>query len=66
MRAARSLEIVVLLEKALGGGLWIDIDPATSLPAAALAITLPAPPARILFTHVPLPSRDQAGMLLAG
>jgi hypothetical protein len=66
MRAARGLEIVVLLEKSLGGGLWIDIDPATSLPAAALAITLPAPPARIRFTHLPLPSPDEARMLLAG
>jgi hypothetical protein len=66
MRAARSLEIVVLLEKSLGGGLWIDIDPATSLPAAALAITLPTPPARIRFTHVPLPRPDEARMLLAG
>jgi hypothetical protein len=66
MRAARSLEIVVLLEKSLGGGLWIDIDPATSLPAAALAIALPAPPARIRFTHLPLPSPGEASMLLAG
>lgn len=66
MRAARSLEIVVLLEKSLGGGLWIDVNPATSHPAAALAITLPAPPARIRFTHVPLLPSGTAGMLLAG
>lgn len=66
MRAARRLEIVVLLEKSLGGGLWIDIDPATSRPAAALAFTLPAPPARIRFTHLPLTSQGDAGMLLAG
>jgi hypothetical protein len=66
MRAARRLEIVVLLDSSLGGGLWIDIDPETSRPAAALAITLPAPPARIRFTHVPLPPADEARMLLAG
>jgi len=65
MRAARNLEIVVLLEAALGGGLWIDIDPATSLPTAALAIALPAPPDRIRFTHVLLPRAGEAGMLLA-
>jgi hypothetical protein len=66
MRAARRLEIVVLLDSALGGGLWIDIDPETSRPAAALAIALPAPPARIRFTHVPLPTADEPRMLLAG
>jgi hypothetical protein len=66
MLAARTLEIVVLVDASLGGGLWIDINPATSRPAAALAITLPAPPARIRFTHVPLPQPDEAEMLLAG
>jgi hypothetical protein len=66
LRAARKLEIVVLLEPALGGGLWIDVNPATSLPEAALAIALREPPDRILFTHVLLPETAQQGMLAAG
>jgi len=66
LRAARKLEIVVLLEPALGGGLWIDVNPATSLPAAALAIALPEPPDRIRFTHVLLPGEAEPGMLAAG
>jgi hypothetical protein len=40
MRAARNLEVVVLLDRALGGGLWIDVDPDTGRPAAALAIEI--------------------------
>ena len=66
LQAARQLEIVVLMEPALGGGLWIDVNPATSLPEAALAIALPAPPERIRFTHVLLPGADEQGMLAAG
>lgn len=66
MRAARNLEIVVLLDPCLGGGVWIDVSPATGRPAAALAIALPAPPDRIRFTHVPLPQHGEAEMLLAG
>ena len=40
MRAARNLEVVVLLDRAMGGGLWIDVDPDTGRPAAALAIEI--------------------------
>jgi hypothetical protein len=40
MQVARALEIVVLLDPALGGGLWIDVDPVTGRPAAILALDL--------------------------
>ncbi len=40
MHVARALEIVVLLDPALGGGLWIDVDPVTGRPAAILALDL--------------------------
>ncbi len=40
MRAARSLEIVVLFDPTLGGGLWTDVDPSRGRPAAALAYQL--------------------------
>jgi hypothetical protein len=38
MRAVRGVEVVVLLDKSIGGGLWIDIDPLTGRPCVALAI----------------------------
>jgi len=50
--AARNLEVVVLLEEALGGGLWIDVDRTTGRAAAALAIGLPESQAALRFTHV--------------
>ena len=50
--AARNLEIVVLLDESLGGGLWIDVDRTTGGAAAALAIGLPEPTAGLRFTHV--------------
>jgi hypothetical protein len=40
MRAVRDLEVIVLLDPKLGGGLWIDVDPDTGCPAATLAIEL--------------------------
>jgi hypothetical protein len=40
MRAAHSIEIVVLLDPSLGGGVWVDVDPATGLPAAAMRIAV--------------------------
>ena len=40
MRAAHSIEIVVLLDPSLGGGVWVDVDPATGLPAAAMSIAV--------------------------
>jgi hypothetical protein len=40
MRAAHAIEIVVLLDPSLGGGVWVDVDPATGLPAAAMSIAV--------------------------
>jgi hypothetical protein len=40
MRAARDLEVVVLLDQAMGGGLWIDVDRESGQPAAVLALEL--------------------------
>jgi hypothetical protein len=40
MHTATRLEIVVLLDPARDRGIWVDVDPATGLPAAALAIDL--------------------------
>jgi hypothetical protein len=40
MRAAHSIEIVVLLDPSLDGGVWVDVDPATGCPAAAMSITV--------------------------
>ena len=65
LKAASNLEIVVLLEKALGGGLWIDVNPKTRLPTAALAIDFKRPPERGRFTHVLLRERADQEMLTA-
>jgi hypothetical protein len=67
LKAASNLEIVVLLEKALGGGLWIDVNPKTRLPTAALAIDFGEPPDRIgiRFTHVLLQEQAEQAMLTA-
>jgi hypothetical protein len=65
LEAASNLEIVVLLEKALGGGLWIDVNPKTRLPAAALAIDFRRPQERGRFTHVLLQERAEQEMLTA-
>ncbi len=40
MRAAHRIEIVVLLDVSLGGGVWVDVDPETGRPAATLSIDL--------------------------
>jgi hypothetical protein len=40
MLAAHGIEIVVLLDPSLGGGVWVDVDPATGLPAAAMSIAV--------------------------
>jgi hypothetical protein len=40
MRAAHNIEIVVLLDPSLGGGVWVDVDPATGQPAAAMSIAV--------------------------
>lgn len=40
MRKARNLEIVVFLDPEIGGGLWIDVDPVSQAPAAALAVQM--------------------------
>jgi hypothetical protein len=51
LQAARNLEIVVLLDRWLEGGLWIDVNRANGSAAAALAIGLSPTGAR--FTHIP-------------
>jgi hypothetical protein len=48
MRAAHNIEIVVLLDRSLGGGVWVDVDPATGSPAAAMLIDVK--PAGFRFT----------------
>ncbi len=40
MRVAHGIEIVVLLDRSLGGGVWVDVDPATGRPAATMSIDL--------------------------
>ncbi|HXZ66801.1 MAG TPA: hypothetical protein VEH05_18830 [Streptosporangiaceae bacterium] len=40
MRAAHRIEVVVLLDVSLGGGVWVDVDPKTGRPAATLSIDL--------------------------
>jgi hypothetical protein len=40
MRAAHRIEIVVLLDPSLDGGVWVDVDPVTGSPAAAMSITV--------------------------
>jgi hypothetical protein len=40
MRAAHGIEIVVLLDPSLDGGVWVDVDPATGRPAAAMSIVV--------------------------
>jgi hypothetical protein len=51
MRAARDLEVLLLLDPDLGGGLWVDVDPVTQTPAATLLIEMSLPGA----------AADQAG-----
>ncbi|MGH3302678.1 MAG: hypothetical protein ACRDOK_13540 [Streptosporangiaceae bacterium] len=50
MRAAHGIEIVVLLDPSLDGGVWVDIDPATGCPVAAMSIA--AKPAGFRFTRL--------------
>jgi hypothetical protein len=40
MRVAHGIEIVVLMDASLGGGVWVDVDPVTGRAAAAMAIEL--------------------------
>jgi hypothetical protein len=42
MRAAHGIEIIVLLDRSLDGGVWVDVDPATGCPAAAMSIAVQA------------------------
>jgi hypothetical protein len=50
MHAAHSIEIVVLLDPSLDGGVWVDIDPATGSPAAVMSIAVK--PAGFRFTRL--------------
>jgi hypothetical protein len=43
MRAVRDLEVLVLLDPGIGGGLWVDVDPVTQAPAATLLIEMTIP-----------------------
>jgi ribosomal-protein-alanine N-acetyltransferase len=45
MRAAPDLEIVLLLDPGIGGGLWVDVDPVAQAPAATLLVEMTLPPA---------------------
>jgi hypothetical protein len=63
VRTARSLEIVLLIDPQLGGGLWIDIDPATGHPASAFAIELAGPGAQAgTFRVTTLPAPESGGL----
>lgn len=52
LQAARNLEVVLLLDRSLCGGLWVDIDRANGRAAAALAVRL-SPKEGARFTHIP-------------
>ncbi len=40
MHAAHNIEIVVLLDRSLDGGVWVDVDPETGSPKAAMSIAV--------------------------
>jgi cyanophycinase len=40
MRVTRDLEVVLLLDPGVGGGLWVDVDPVTQLPATTLLVEM--------------------------
>lgn len=40
LRALEALHVVLLLDPSIGGGLWVDVDPARQLPAASLLIVM--------------------------
>jgi RimJ/RimL family protein N-acetyltransferase len=44
VRAASGLEIVLLLDPGIGGGLWVDVDPVAQAPAATLLVEMTLPP----------------------
>jgi hypothetical protein len=48
MQAAHNIEIVVLLDRSLDGGVWVDVDPETGSPKAAMLIAVR--PAGFRFT----------------
>jgi hypothetical protein len=52
LQSVRNLEVVLLLDRSLCGGLWIDVDRANGRPAAALAVGL-SPKDGARFTHIP-------------
>jgi hypothetical protein len=41
MDAACGIEVVVLLDPDIQGGLWVDVDPVTQVPAATMLIEMP-------------------------
>jgi hypothetical protein len=51
MRVAHGIEIVVLMDPSLGGGVWVDVDPVTGRAAAAMGIELTSD----AFEFVPIP-----------
>ena len=40
VRVTRDLEVVLLLDPGVGGGLWVDMDPVTQLPATTLLVEM--------------------------
>jgi cyanophycinase len=40
MRLTRDLEVVLLLDPVIGGGLWVDVDPVSQLPATTLLVEM--------------------------
>jgi hypothetical protein len=40
LRAVWALQVIIFLDPAIGGGLWIDVDPARQVPAASLLIEM--------------------------
>jgi len=39
-RAVQAIRIIVFLDPSIGGGLWVDVDPLSQLPAASLLIEM--------------------------
>jgi hypothetical protein len=58
MRVAHGIEIVVLMDESLGGGVWVDVDPVTGRAAAAMAIDLTSDGFEFLPIHEFLPTRE--------
>jgi hypothetical protein len=60
MRVAHGIEIVVLMDASLGGGVWVDVNPVTGRATAAMAIDLTPDGFEFLPLREFLPIRELA------